>query len=276
MIGTPTLPRELEKIIFEIAALKHPLSMPSMVRVTQRVKIWIEPQLYKVLMIDIAPMRHTYTQCIVIRSLRTAQKLIASGSRRAPMLREHTVALKILSLCRSTINLVIDNSHNGQEFLPVFANIPLQRLAVGAWSLVMFHLTFAHPAFAHITHLHVCGSDAHWIQNHYLWSSLAYPPRLTHLSFTENCVMVYGCHAVLQRCASLEVLVWLLCERRPSTPWSSHNAPSLPVGSDITDPRFIQLTMPDYWADWERGARGFHDYWVKAEIIIAQRRANIT
>jgi hypothetical protein len=36
----PTLPRELEKIIFEMAALKHPLSMPSMVRVAQRVKIW--------------------------------------------------------------------------------------------------------------------------------------------------------------------------------------------------------------------------------------------
>jgi hypothetical protein len=36
----PTLPWELEKIIFEMAVLKHPLSMPSMVRVAQRVKIW--------------------------------------------------------------------------------------------------------------------------------------------------------------------------------------------------------------------------------------------
>ncbi|KAJ7919523.1 hypothetical protein B0H13DRAFT_1868444 [Mycena leptocephala] len=48
-----------------MAALKYPLSMPSMVRVDQRVKIWIEPQLYKVLMIDIAPGRSTYAQCIL-------------------------------------------------------------------------------------------------------------------------------------------------------------------------------------------------------------------
>jgi hypothetical protein len=35
------------------------------------------------------------------------------------------------------------------------------------------------------------------------------------------------------------------------------------------------LKVPDHWAEWERGARGFDDYWVEAEAIVAERRANI-
>ncbi|KAJ7443694.1 hypothetical protein FB451DRAFT_1437195 [Mycena latifolia] len=150
--------------------------------------------------------------------------------------------------------------------------------AVGTWSLVKFtfRLTFAHPAFIHLTHLHIHSSNMPWIQSDYSWSSLTYPPCLTHLSFAENCVGEHGCRAALQRCTSLEVLVWLLRDRR-YTPWSrynSYNTPSLSV-RHITDPRFVQLPMPDYRADRERGARVFHDYWVEAEAIVAERYANI-
>ncbi|KAJ7800042.1 hypothetical protein B0H14DRAFT_3491048 [Mycena olivaceomarginata] len=97
-----------------------------------------------------------------------------------------------------------------------------------------------------------------WIQSDYSWSSFTYPPCLTHLSFAENYVGEHGCRAALQRCTSLEVLVWLLRDRR-YTPLSSYNS----------------YNTHRFPADWERDARGFHDYWVEAEAIVAERCANI-
>ncbi|KAJ7820684.1 hypothetical protein B0H13DRAFT_2451486 [Mycena leptocephala] len=97
----------------------------------------IEPQLHIVLMIDIAPGRSTYAPCIVVRSLCTVQKLNVSSSRHAPMLREHVrhvilshhcpqdVALKLLSLGNSTVNLVI-TAGRGREILPLLASLPLK------------------------------------------------------------------------------------------------------------------------------------------------------
>ncbi|KAJ7879703.1 hypothetical protein B0H13DRAFT_1571256, partial [Mycena leptocephala] len=47
----PLLPPELERIIFELAAFVNPASMPSLLLVAPRVKIWIEPLLYETLII---------------------------------------------------------------------------------------------------------------------------------------------------------------------------------------------------------------------------------
>jgi hypothetical protein len=66
--------------------------------------------------------------------------------------------------------------------------------------------------------------------------------------------------------------VWLLRDRYRYTPFRYDTSQSL---SHITDSRFVQLKLPDHWAEWERGARGFDDYWVEAEAVVAERRANI-
>jgi hypothetical protein len=60
----------------------------------------------------------------------------------------------------------------------------------------------------------------------------------------------------------------------PVVSYNSYNTPLLSI-RHITDPRFVQLPMPDYRANWKRGARGFHAYWVEAEAIVAERCANI-
>lgn len=179
------------------------------------------------------------------------------------------VALKLLSLCNSTVNLVITAGH-GREILPLLASLPLKRLGLGAWWIDnVLHGTFTDPTFADITHLHIHGPDA-W--SYPSWSIFVCPPRLTHLSFAENCVRESTCRSVLQRCPLLEVLVWLLRDRYRYTPLRYDTSQSL---SHITDWRFVQLKVPDHWAEWERGARGFDDYWVEAEAIVAERRANI-
>ncbi|KAJ7918208.1 hypothetical protein B0H13DRAFT_1869686 [Mycena leptocephala] len=48
----PTLPLDLEREIFELAARQYPTSIPSYLRVCQRVHTWLEPFLYRVLNLD--------------------------------------------------------------------------------------------------------------------------------------------------------------------------------------------------------------------------------
>ncbi|KAJ7150618.1 hypothetical protein C8R46DRAFT_1229550 [Mycena filopes] len=43
----PRLPLDLERLIFETAALAHPASIPALMRIAWRVKSWTEPHLYR-------------------------------------------------------------------------------------------------------------------------------------------------------------------------------------------------------------------------------------
>ncbi|KAJ6571127.1 hypothetical protein B0H19DRAFT_1255125 [Mycena capillaripes] len=49
------LPRELERMIFEIAALLHPTCILPLMLVAARVKQWVEPFLYRVVLINSPP-----------------------------------------------------------------------------------------------------------------------------------------------------------------------------------------------------------------------------
>jgi hypothetical protein len=90
-------------------------------------------------------------------------------------------------------------------------------------------------------------------------------PQLTHLA-------VWGTHlpvidvwqGALMHCPLLKVVVIL-----SSRNYSGGTPP--PV-----DPRVVELSITDYRADWECGARGGEDYWVRAELVIRERRARIT
>ncbi|KAJ7096939.1 hypothetical protein C8R44DRAFT_748718 [Mycena epipterygia] len=46
------LPPELERVVFEISALSHPKSILNLLRVARRVKHWVEPLLYRTLVIQ--------------------------------------------------------------------------------------------------------------------------------------------------------------------------------------------------------------------------------
>ncbi|KAJ7916867.1 hypothetical protein B0H13DRAFT_1573879, partial [Mycena leptocephala] len=47
----PSLPLELECTIFEIAALSCPVGIPKLMLVAQRVKDWVEPLLYRTVIV---------------------------------------------------------------------------------------------------------------------------------------------------------------------------------------------------------------------------------
>ncbi|KAJ7762894.1 hypothetical protein B0H16DRAFT_1528085 [Mycena metata] len=47
--GDPAFPPELERLVFEMAAHARPPTIPTFMRVARRVKIWVEPLLYRTL-----------------------------------------------------------------------------------------------------------------------------------------------------------------------------------------------------------------------------------
>ncbi|KAJ7116224.1 hypothetical protein C8R43DRAFT_1137901 [Mycena crocata] len=49
--NSPSLPLDLERTIFEIAALSRPVAIPELMRVAWRVKTWVEPLLYRSLVV---------------------------------------------------------------------------------------------------------------------------------------------------------------------------------------------------------------------------------
>ncbi|KAJ6550231.1 hypothetical protein B0H19DRAFT_1160665 [Mycena capillaripes] len=271
----PRLPPELEKLIFEIAAFIHPAAMPRILRVAHRIQIWIEPLLYNVLAIiaDDAPSPTTKTR--FIRRVRNINKLLRQ--REASFLRDHVRSVclfaddpddyffcnypkdflpRLLSVCDTIVNL----SFRGRGYLvPHLGSLPLQRLSVNISYL--YHNTpptFTQPFFLHVTHFDLY--DLSWGDT---WPDLASLAHLTHLSFRHNMIQDSLWQGALTYCPLLEVLVLLSNGRYRTAPPPS------------SDPRVVALRLVDYHADWELGARGGQDYWIRAEALVKERRAEM-
>ncbi|KAF8185847.1 hypothetical protein K438DRAFT_1836418 [Mycena galopus ATCC 62051] len=122
---------------------------------------------------------------------------------------------------------------------------------------------FAHSLFAHITHLELVDplrEGEEWQQ----WQGLALIPNLTHLAFLmEESVSVF--RGALAACSALRVLVYLYFFDPPEA--------NEGLESFAQDTRFVLISAPNFVKDWESGARGGEDFWVRAERFIAQRNS---
>ncbi|KAJ7095067.1 hypothetical protein C8R44DRAFT_813875 [Mycena epipterygia] len=47
----PRLPPELERLVFESAALSHATDIPNLILVAWRIKNWVEPLLYRAVLV---------------------------------------------------------------------------------------------------------------------------------------------------------------------------------------------------------------------------------
>ncbi|KAJ7086222.1 hypothetical protein C8R44DRAFT_893676 [Mycena epipterygia] len=263
MSSTLTLPTELERHIFEIATFIHLPSAPALILVAHRVKIWIEPLLYQVL-------RITKTS----RKCRIAVKTISSliESRPAAFFHDHVRHLSIEVLGQSTDNeiapllaacdAVVDVQivTGSSILLPILGALPLQRLSADL--LFLFPgpsgLDFGHPIFTNVTHLSLYGHSGHGWDT---WSGLAQIPGLTHLAFRDNSFDAPMCHSVLLHCKLLQVLANLLASGS-NLDWSVRRYATV-----IDNPRFVMLRVPSLLEDWEVGARGGEDRWVRASEL---------
>ncbi|KAJ7447391.1 hypothetical protein FB451DRAFT_1536016 [Mycena latifolia] len=261
------LPAELERQIFELAALTYG-GHTNLLLVAHRVKIWMEFLLYRVLLIyrpgdesSRPPMAryrdliHTKSPVFVHDHVR---HLFFVGIQPAEEL------AKILSVCGATVNVALSIFTGPTAgILPLLGVLPLERFSAYLASLFTDPTgpDFTHPLFSKLTHLD--------IRDPYLQGRPDFTriPNLTHLSLRRTTVSTTVSAAALAHCTSLQVLVILFHSQ------SALDQSASGFAEVATDPRFVMLVVDDYKADWEVGARGGEDYWVRAEEAIKRRSA---
>ncbi|KAJ6574341.1 hypothetical protein B0H19DRAFT_1371445 [Mycena capillaripes] len=263
------LPIELECAIFEIAAHSRPSSIPTLMLVAWRVKIWVEPLLYRTITIcyrdlqqleghPVFPMNRILQPMPFPRPL--VHHLFLS---RMPI----EDAMVLLAGCRNIDNLWINDTGMGKLFLFV-ADLPLTHLYCNVEDLFGPErpIDFNHRIFSRITHLEIFDSSLLHSLNPDSWVALDCIPHLTHLAFNDDAIVGIW-PTLLRTCKSLRVLVVLDPESLSDL---AEHEDERELAKDC---RFVVMACSFETKDWIMGAHTGIDYWSRAEDFIAKRRS---
>ncbi|KAJ7255628.1 hypothetical protein C8J57DRAFT_598331 [Mycena rebaudengoi] len=249
----PVLPPELERIIFELAATRHPKTMPTLLLVAQRVLHWIQPLLYRTLVFtrsppcpapELQPTKFTkFVQNLLIWGgfcFKDSVTLLCSPD---------STGIQKLALIRSDPSM-----------LPGLEKMQLRHLLIDLRQLFgpSSAISPARPPFNALTHLTLLNGDARL--------KFAELPALTHLC-VGGARDLASLSSTLVNCATLHVLVNLF--------WAHWAVELFKEAHDsINDPRFVimSFTFDDYIGDWMLGANGGNDFWIRAEKFVAKRQ----
>ncbi|KAJ7509229.1 hypothetical protein B0H11DRAFT_1313457 [Mycena galericulata] len=283
----PVLPPELERTIFETCALSSPTSIPTLILVAQRVKTWTEPILYRTICLSHRRMFHFPHMTVdgLLSAIdhksasffaQNVRNLFIGDLELGSSPSQESKIQAILTAFTGLTNLFADRlaigTCTGVAFLrPLGAVTSLQRISIALASLFKGNITnFLDPIFHHLTHLET--RSPFYLGTHrpsYLarraadWAGLALLPCLTHFAFSDGHAREAILTAVL-RCPKLECCVLFRPPQVDRAGW-------IPRG----DVRFVAMSAPeDMGVDWLGVATGGDDYWVRAEAIIAARRAS--
>ncbi|KAJ6593219.1 hypothetical protein B0H19DRAFT_1365351 [Mycena capillaripes] len=284
-LSTAVLPEDLEREIFEIAACCRPREIFKLMLVARRVKLWVEPFLYRTIALSL--INDTSEQYLV-HSQDTLFPILDSESRpalRAAVRNFMFVWLPpadgafVLSRCPGIENLWISGrSLTVSELLPLVANLPNLKCFHCNLTLLFSsapgrQIDFTHQLFERITHLELLNyyaKPADLDRDRDRWAELARLPALTHLAF-YNAIFVSMALRLLQTCASLVVLVLKFHGENPGTLVDAR-----PDAQKLAkDSRFVIMDRrsKDPVGDWQVGAYTGRDFWTRAEEWIGKRRA---
>ncbi|KAJ7735674.1 hypothetical protein B0H14DRAFT_3168523 [Mycena olivaceomarginata] len=268
----PPLPTELERAIFEVAAVSWPRSIPKFMLVTWRVKKWLEPLLYRTLVVaddrDRDRGRDSRLPSIAPDTLRSlihskSPTFFRDSVRHLSLIEPEAEDVSILTACSAIENLWL-GAHPSINILEI--NLPLKRLHCALYSLFRdASIDFTHRFFTSITHLEIV-NVAQNIEVE-VWSALTRLPHLTHLAFNSYSYLEM-CLAILLTWEHLHALVILSLFDIGEKSLEQHNVPELAQES-----RLVVIACSDFREDWVRGATLGRDYWSQAEDFIAKRRS---
>ncbi|KAJ7620364.1 hypothetical protein FB45DRAFT_150193 [Roridomyces roridus] len=260
----PIFPPEIERHIFEICALGRPVVVPRLILVAWRVKQWIEPLLYRTIVLgpEHSPTDGypTFTPEALLSAIHTKPPgFIATAVRNLGIYDSTTAGYEeILAACTGVTNLRI------LSFDTAFsAHIPSTLTELYVYD---FPHQSAHSLFSQLTHLDVMGYSVPELDLDTFCSSVALLPSVTHVSFSDPFYAPI-LHRLLRACPKIEVLFYCDGEEDP-----------LPEKESLAeDPRFVvicfsDLTTWDWDADWHLGVHCGRDYWYRAERFIQKRR----
>ncbi|KAJ6550053.1 hypothetical protein B0H19DRAFT_1264916 [Mycena capillaripes] len=279
-VSDPKLPPEVERIIFEIAALLCPIHIPKLILIAWRVKEWVELLLYRVVQfmprqMDGAPPPQirlpAFTSQILLKKIAARPQFIDSSVRHLFIGGVVVRSPAILMACTGVTNLVMENATYAH--LAALGSLKcLRRLVVDVQMLFKDRpMDSKHPVFRHMTHLELL--DDYRSNDHHrpprtraLCALLARIHHLAHVAFNTIPVqpdLLDALLAGLRANARLECIVLLSPD-----PGVIDRARSL-----ADDSRFVCLERADYRASWLRGTGYGEGDWDLADAFIAARRA---
>ncbi|KAJ7158156.1 hypothetical protein C8R46DRAFT_410651 [Mycena filopes] len=264
----PRLPPDLERLIFEDAALSHLISMPTLMLVAWRVRSWVEPLLYRLLCVTTHNGRRGFPIIpveVLLQALDSRSPLMASVEcvffHRIPSRYSPSATLNALLAACPRITNLSSLVGFGASLKAVESLQNLRRLAINVRELFYpGSVDFAHPLFRNITHLElfdVLGEEgAQAASSEY--GAMVNIPNLSHIAFNGPWL-----------CTVMEPLFQAHGERLRCFVFLSDLV--LMDGSHI--PQFVHIHQTDFLGDWLRGIHTGEDYWDLAERFIAGKRA---
>ncbi|KAJ7699047.1 hypothetical protein B0H17DRAFT_317785 [Mycena rosella] len=285
-VTTPRLPPELERAIFQLTGHIYSRTIPKLLRVAQRVLLWLEPLLYGVLVFN-KKNGLKLTEAIKAKPASFLESAVRHVHFGWDTTLDAVAVKSILESCPGIVNLGLDLRTTDPSLLPLLGNMHLQRLNASLRQLFAdsddaeFAVDFEHPLFNSVTHLDL--SDEPYTDGQYaVWvKGLSTLPALTHLAFTSPyTTSLATMQSILAASPRLQVLL-------PTFPANSATeADMIGYDDEITldldeleqigplDPRLVVGLYADvnYYEDWECGARGKKDIWTRAEEFLARKR----
>ncbi|KAJ7641953.1 hypothetical protein FB45DRAFT_901413 [Roridomyces roridus] len=271
---SPMLPPELEKAVFQQAAYESPHSIPTMMRVAWRFKIWLEPMLYNIMTMLGTRSQHPLRGYPMYSFALESEEEAASSSRTALIassLRQLCInavalpeALRVLPGSTSIDNLWISTDGWDYPLWPLIGALRPRRLHCYLETLLYdprHPIGLDHDFFGNITHLEIL-RVFHVEVVPEICEGLEGLGNLTHLAFNDW-VFVPMSMGLLRGCAKLRVLVFL----GPQTLDVTENLREL-----CKEARFVQMSCTERIKDWHMGAVGGVDYWSRAEEFVEMRR----
>ncbi|KAF7369654.1 hypothetical protein MVEN_00296400 [Mycena venus] len=267
VVTEPRLPPELERSIFEIAALLRPTDIPALLRIAWRVKLWIEPLLYRAIFLSFtldASEREGFPEIpldTLLKKISTeAGSLVPSSVRHIFLELEEDQKISaveaILAACPGVTNIFVLDDLT-PEYLPILSRLPcLLRLTIDVPPLFSPGvIDFGAPLFRNLTHLELVDGSRD------LPSDIGLIPNLTHIAFNIDSGIA-TLHGRIQANAQLRCIAFL------------HTSVALAETSPISeDTRFLCIRQTNFRADWIRGATIGVDYWALADAFIAAKQA---
>ncbi|KAJ7443120.1 hypothetical protein FB451DRAFT_1568734 [Mycena latifolia] len=267
MDTNPAFPPELEREIFEVAALLHPGTIPTLLQVARRISIWIEPLLYTVVRVNESPKIARAIMCATDSKPASFfhnsvhHLLLESG---APWTLSE--ATEFLKLCPRLISFAAFGQFADPTLLPILGQMRLRQISVALRTLFggVGSIDLTHAVFASTTHLDIL--DPIDQSGTGICARIAALPALTHLCL-DRITSWKRLETLLADCPRLEVLVSLFPRKESSM------ASQWAWSSPIHDPRFVVAVYTDLADNWEARARCRPNFWSLAEDFVARRRA---
>ncbi|KAF7377298.1 hypothetical protein MSAN_00150200 [Mycena sanguinolenta] len=260
--ASPFLPPELEREIFEAAAVLHPESALNLQLVSHRVNEWIERIKY----------RTVADRALPTISCRTLSLLgaIRSNSKPASFFRDRVRHLFVEGLSDEVLDEILSACSEVQSLVlfQTVGHVPsLGATRPRRLSLYLHDLSedgdsprLSRPIFAFVTHLDLF-DFVHNNADKFV-AELALLPALTHLALWQNSMRSPELTDLLARCSRLKALIQM------------HGSMPLDPAQSVDDVRFVAMIVSDddYPNEWAIGTEGGVDFWARADAFIAKKR----